>query len=75
MCAPYSSWPAAPKHWIAVPEQRHESPELPGAPRYSGRTGELVTFATAAILLALGAPDGSATDLDAPTPPTPAPAP
>jgi hypothetical protein len=85
MCDPYSSWSGAPKHWIIVPQQRQESPELasddrPEAPRHSGRRGELATFAMAAILLALGAPDSSvtdssATDLDAPTPPTPAPAP
>jgi len=85
MCDPYSSWSGAPKHWIVIPEQRQESPELasearPEAPQHSGRRGELATFAMAAILLALGAPDSpapdsSATDLDAPTPPTPAPAP
>jgi hypothetical protein len=79
MCDPYSSWSGAPKHWILVPEQRQESPELasdarPEAPRRSGRRGELATFAMAAMLLALGAPDGSDADLDAPTPPTPAPA-
>jgi hypothetical protein len=79
MCDPYSSWSGAPKHWIVVPEQRQESPELasdacPEAPQHSGRRGELATFAMAAILLALGAPDSSATDLDAPTPPAPAPA-
>ncbi|WP_433287459.1 hypothetical protein ACQPZQ_33340 [Pseudonocardia sp. CA-142604] len=78
MCDPYSSWSGAPKHWIVIPEQRQESPELasdahPEAPRHSGRRGELATFAMAAILLALGAADSSATDVDAP--PTPAPAP
>ena len=80
MCDPCSSWSGAPKHWIVVPEQRRESSELasdarPEAPQHSGRRGELATFAMAAMLLALGAPAGSAADLDAPTPPTPAPAP
>jgi hypothetical protein len=80
MCDPYSSWSGAPKHWIFVPEQRRESPELdpgvrPGSPRRPGGRGELETFTMAALLLALGSPDSSVADLDAPAPPPPAPAP
>ena len=41
MCDPYSSRSGAPKHWIVVPEQRQESPELASDARFAANADRI----------------------------------